>query len=212
MVNNTNSKVFHFYPKYITLTVSLIFGMASLSSFAQKIPENSQVIEIVIIEGQREKADGLHLKQTTTTGSRLGLTPMQTPANIEIISGQTIQERGDLTVHDAVVRASGITSNPTPGNGSTSLVSRGFAGHSSVMQLVDGTRLFIVAGTTTYPFDTWSIDHIEVLHGAASVLFGEGAIGGVVNVVPKKPEQKPIKNEARLTVGVDDNYRAAFSS
>ena len=42
-------------------------------------------------------------------------------------------------------------------------------------------------GTVTFPFDTWSAERIEVLRGPASVLYGEGAIGGVINVVPKKP-------------------------
>ncbi len=206
MLHNPH-RVFSFPPKYIAVSVSFIIATFPLPTLAQKI----QATETVVIEGQKDKADGLHLKQSATTGSRLGLTPMQTPANIEVISGQTIQNRGDLTVREAVIRATGITSNAAPGNGSTSLASRGFAGHASVMQLFDGTRLFVVAGTTTYPFDTWSIDRIEVLHGAASVLYGEGAIGGVVNVVPKKPEQKSIENEARLTVGINDTYRAAFA-
>ena len=55
------------------------------------------------------------------------------------------------------------------------------------MQLYDGTRLFLGTGTVTFPFDTWSAERIEVLRGPASVMYGEGAIGGVVNVVPKKP-------------------------
>jgi outer membrane receptor protein involved in Fe transport len=55
------------------------------------------------------------------------------------------------------------------------------------MQLYDGTRLYVGAGTVTFPFDVWSAERIEVLRGPTSVLYGEGAIGGVVNFVPKKP-------------------------
>jgi iron complex outermembrane receptor protein len=131
---------------------------------------------------------GLQLTQPSAAGSRLNLTPMQTPASVEIISGETIREHGEHRIADAVTQNStGITAAPAPGNGGVSFTSRGFSGVGSVMTLFDGTRLYVSSGTVTFPFDTWSTDHIEVLRGPASVLYGEGAIGGVINVVPKKP-------------------------
>jgi iron complex outermembrane receptor protein len=39
----------------------------------------------------------------------------------------------------------------------------------------------------TFPFDTWSAQRIEVLRGPASVMYGEGAIGGAINVISKMP-------------------------
>jgi iron complex outermembrane receptor protein len=80
------------------------------------------------------------------------------------------------------------------------------------MQLYDGTRLYVAAGTITFPFDTWSVERIEVLRGPASVMFGEGAIGGVVNVIPKKPVRGPIENELQLTGGTEKTARVAFDS
>jgi iron complex outermembrane receptor protein len=112
----------------------------------------------------------------------------------------------------AATRATGITGSPGPGNGGTAMAARGFSGHGSVMQLFDGTRLYAGAGTVTFPFDTWSVDRIEVLRGAASVMFGEGAIGGAINVVPKKPTRGPIENEALVTVGSDATRQVAFGS
>ena len=55
-----------------------------------------------------------------------------------------------------------------PGNGGTSLVARGFAGHNSVAQMVDGTRLVVASGTITYPFSAWPMESVEVLRGPAS--------------------------------------------
>jgi iron complex outermembrane receptor protein len=46
-------------------------------------------------------------------------------------------------------------------------------------------RLYVAAGTNTFPFDPWTVDRIEALHGPASTQFGEGAIGGAINIVPK---------------------------
>ena len=152
------------------------------------------------------------LDEPSSTGSRLGLTPLQTPASIEVLRGETVRERGDQSVVAAVSRATGITMSPAPGNGGSSLGARGFVGHNSVMQLYDGTRFYVGAGTVTFPFDTWMAERIEVLRGAASVLYGEGAIGAAVNVVPRRPTRGPITNEARIALGSDKTGHLAFGS
>ena len=150
---------------------------------------------------------GLNLDVPSQTGSRLGLTPLETPASIEIIPGVTIQERGQTSVVDAVTQnATGFTSTASPGNGWTQLSARGFGGNNSVMQLFDGTRLYVGSGTVTFPFDTWSAERIEVLHGPASVLYGEGAIGGVINIVPKKPTDY-FTAEGEVAYGTDNTKR-----
>lgn len=183
------------------------------SERAQSQPSRSDstVLPPVVISSASQPP-GLALSEPTSTGSRLGLTPRETPASVEVLSGDTIRERGDLSVREAVTRATGITANGAPGNGGTALAARGFAGQGSVMQLYDGTRLYVASGTVTFPFDTWSVDRIEVLRGAASVMVGEGAIGGVVNVIPKKPMRAPIANELQLTGGTQKTARAAFDS
>ncbi|QOT80870.1 TonB-dependent receptor [Cupriavidus basilensis] len=178
---------------------------------SQRSRGDSTVLPPVVVSSASQPP-GLALSEPTSTGSRLGLTPLETPASVEVLSGDTIRERGDLSVREAVTRATGITSNGAPGNGGTALAARGFAGQGSVMQLYDGTRLYVASGTVTFPFDTWSVDRIEVLRGAASVMVGEGAIGGVVNVIPKKPMPAPIANELQLTGGTQKTARAAFDS
>ncbi|GJD50178.1 Metal-pseudopaline receptor CntO [Methylobacterium crusticola] len=162
--------------------------------------------------GREGPPPGLALTTPARSGSRLGLTPMEIPASIDIISGETIRERGQNTVEEAVTQnATGITSIAAPGNGNLAFTSRGFAGSGSVQQLYDGTRLYVGAGTVTFPFDTWSAERIEVLRGPASVLYGEGAIGGIINVVPKKPVFTAL-NEARAALGSDGVARLALDS
>ncbi|WP_437882254.1 TonB-dependent receptor [Pseudomonas sp. LRF_L74] len=145
-------------------------------------------------------------------GSRLDLTPLQTPASTSSLAREQIDERNNLTVQDAVTRSPGITFVGSPGNGGTALSARGFTGHSSIMQLYDGTRLYVGNGTVTFPVDTWSVERIDVLRGPASVLYGEGATGAVVNVVPKKPFEGEIRNHLRLGYGSDDRQQAALDS
>ena len=57
----------------------------------------------------------LNLGGETSTGSRLGLTRLQTPASVEVITAQTIAERGQHNVIDAVTQnATGFTASPRP--------------------------------------------------------------------------------------------------
>lgn len=160
----------------------------------------------------RAAPNGLNLRTPDRTASRLGLTPLETPASIDIVSGETARLRGQDTIADAVTQdATGITTIASPGNGNGAFTSRGFAGPNSIQQLYDGTRFYVGAGTVTFPFDTWNVERIEVLRGPSSVLYGDGAIGGIVNVVPKKPTFVPL-NTARAVVGSDGIARLALDS
>jgi iron complex outermembrane receptor protein len=193
----------------LSLGLGLAFGpTVALAQSTGTTNDNS--LAPVQVEASRHTP--LAIDEPSHTGSRLGLTPLETPASIEVLTGDTIRARGDVSVVEAATRATGITGSPGPGNGGTAMAARGFSGHGSVMQLFDGTRLYAGAGTVTFPFDTWSVDRIEVLRGAASVMFGEGAIGGAINVVPKKPTRGPIENEALVTVGSDATRQVAFGS
>lgn len=159
-----------------------------------------------------ETGPGLNLHTPAQTGSRLGLSPLETPASVEVIPGNTIRDRGQTNINDAVTQnVAGFTSTAAPGNGGTGLAARGFAGHGSVMQLYDGTRLYVGSGTVTFPFDTWSAERIEVLRGPASVLYGEGAVGGVINVVPKKPTDY-VTHEGEVAFGTDNTQRFGVGS
>lgn len=164
-----------------------------------------------VVVNDKSNVDTAPLTTPTRTGSRLGLSSLDTPASVETVTARQIAERGDQSVSDAVTRATGFVSDASPGNGGTALSVRGFSGQESVMTLYDGTRLYPGAGTMTYPFDTWSVDRIEVLRGPASVLYGEGAIGGVVNVVPKQP-QREYATSLQLGIGTEGQKRVAFDT
>ncbi|MFC3340380.1 TonB-dependent receptor [Paracandidimonas soli] len=184
--------------------VPLSASLIAAPVFAQQ--ETATLAPITITGGQSAT-----LATPASTGSSLGLTPMQTPASVEAINRDQLEERGDSRVIDAVTRTAGISASPHPGNGLSELSARGFSGGSSVMWLYDGTRQYGGTGIT-FPFDTWSVERIEVLRGPASVIHGDGAIGGAVNVIPKKPAQDPIQNELQATIGTDDTQRLGLGS
>ena len=151
------------------------------------------------------------LSAIASTGSALGLGVLETPASLTVISRAELEQRGDANLTDAITRAGAISALPHPGNGLSALSSRGFTDSASVMRLYDGLRQYGGVGVT-FPFDTWSIERIEVLRGPASVIHGDGAIGGVVNIVPKKPSRGAVENEISMTVGSEDTARFGFGS
>ncbi len=161
--------------------------------------------EAIIVIGKYETS----LTTDASTGSRLGLTPLETPATVNVLDGDALRARGDFSVMDAVTRAPGVTNAGNPGNGGTALAMRGFDGQGSVLQLVDGLRLFPVAGTITFPSDPWNIERIEILSGPASVLYGQGALGGAVNVVTKQPNSQRFELQGEAGYGSQNSWHVA---
>lgn len=178
-------------------------GLAAFSSAAQA--EQAGPPDTILVTGLRAEAS----LDRKSSGSRLGLTLFETPASIEVLDGDIIRARGDISIQEAVSRATGITFQGSPGNGNTAMASRGFSGQGSVQLLVDGTRLFVASGTLTFPVDPWTVERIDVLRGPSSVISGEGAVGGAVNVIMKKPVSDHAIMQARVAYGSDNAVQVA---
>jgi iron complex outermembrane receptor protein len=159
----------------------------------------------ILVVGQHD----IDLNTPDTTGSRLGLTPLETLATVSVLDGATIRARGDMSIADAESRAPGFTSVGSIGNGNTALAARGFTGQGSILQLIDGVRLFPVAGTVTFPNDPWMVERIDILSGPASVLYGQGALGGAVNVIMRKPNTSRTEAEGEIGYGSQNMFHVA---
>lgn len=128
---------------------------------------------------------GWRLRQLDTdvpTGSRLGLSIRETPATVDQISADEILTRGFRTVEEATVSMPGLISGGTPGNPSLFSM-RGFTGEQITI-LHNGLYLG-PANMVNRPGNTFNIETIDILKGPASVLYGQGAVGGAVNIVNK---------------------------
>lgn len=134
-----------------------------------------------------EKATPLQLGSTTVSASALNssINEMTTPA--EVLQGDELVKRRDSTL--------GETLNGLPGVHSSSF---GAGASRPVIRGLDGARVKVLSdGVDLGDASTISPDHavtseplfaerIEVLKGPATLLYGGGAIGGVVNVLDKK--------------------------
>jgi len=183
--------------------IALAVAATGQASWAQQ-PLPEPVLPAVTIHGGQDR-DSLQLESSSSSASRLGLTLRETPASVEIISQDLMQERGARTLSDALRNASGMAGGGPPSS-PTTLSMRGF---TNVLYLYDGVRMS-GAGVTNRVQDTWNYERIEVLKGPASVLQGDSAIGGIVNFQTKRPDRSNPGREALLSYGSYGSTRAAF--
>lgn len=188
-------------PCFILGVMPLLVSTLPLCAMAEDIEE------VVVIGGG---VGSMRLDASNQAGSRLGLTALQTPASVDMVTSEEIATKGDYDALLAVTRTTGLSISANPGNGGTSMSARGFDGHGSITQTYDGTRLYVTAGTVTFPADTWTLDRVEVLRGAGSVINGFGAIGATINYVPKTPKPGTSSFEALAAVGSFDLQRIAL--
>ncbi|MFN5348551.1 MAG: TonB-dependent receptor [Polaromonas sp.] len=171
--------------------------MLSLQTFAQ----TGTLPTVEVSAPTLTPNSSLGLDVPSSTGSRLGLTLRETPASVSSISSADLEDRNITRLQDAVKLSPGFTDSASPGNGGTGLSARGFSGHNSVSQMIDGTRLVVASGTQTFPVSTWPYESIEVLRGPASVLFGEGNIGAAVNYITKQPLRDRYEHAGFFSIG-----------
>ncbi|WP_437880172.1 TonB-dependent receptor [Pseudomonas sp. LRF_L74] len=152
-------------------------------------------------------ADPLHLDQPNATGSRLGLSARETPATVEVKTQADMQRKGLRTTKEAFADINGATVGNVPGNPAV-LSMRGFTGNA-VNVLQDGVR--VASSTfTTRDVDTWNYERIEVLKGPSSVLYGEGALGGAVNMITRKASLDGQQLDGMLSYGSFATRRSAI--
>lgn len=110
-----------------------------------------------------------------------------------VITSEDIAQSGQTSLVDLLQRQRGIEIARNGGPGTTSSVFiRGAANNQSIV-LIDGVRV----GSSTSGGATWEsiplsqIDHVEIVYGPLSSLYGADAMGGVVQIFTRKGEGAP---------------------
>lgn len=176
--------------------------LLALPSLAHSQERSLKEVEI---RGTRA-TERIELDQPSAVGSRIGLTPRETPASVEILDQETIQRLGARTLTEAMALAAGVTTG-VPGGAPGVVSMRGFTGNA-ITYLFDGTRIQ-GASMTARPMDSWNFERVEILRGPASVLYGEGALVGAMNFVPRRPNREVATAEALVSYGSFDTLRTA---
>ncbi|MGV6852512.1 MAG: TonB-dependent receptor plug domain-containing protein [bacterium] len=131
-----------------------------------------------------------HMEEIQVTASRHAQTTGDVSASVSLVNDELLKEPGNLTVIDALRGQPGIfVQQTTPGQGVP--IIRGLKG-SEILHLVDGVRInnaFFRNAPNQYValIDPRMLGRIEVLRGAGSSFYGSDAMGGVVNMLTRKP-------------------------
>ncbi|MEH6499074.1 MAG: TonB-dependent receptor [Pseudoalteromonas distincta] len=129
----------------------------------------------------------LALDEVTVTASALNTRPTEMTTPVEVLRGDALTQRTEATLGDTLNGLPGVhASGFGPGVGRP--VIRGLEG-ARVRVLSDGVD--VMDASTISPdhaitTDTLLVEQIEVLKGPATLLYGGGAIGGVVNLIDRK--------------------------
>jgi iron complex outermembrane receptor protein len=150
------------------------------------------------------------LESIVVTATRSETKIKEVPANISIISKEQIEEKGARTLSDVFRDEQGVYVRSLLGNPKFSAVDiRGYGETASQnsLFLIDGRRVndIDISYVDLMQVPVEMIERIEIYRGPASVLYGDNAIGGVVNILLKKGEGRP-SITAGLNTGSYDLY------
>lgn len=125
-------------------------------------------------------------------GLRLPSPATETGSSVSVITAEDIDIRGYQFALDALASAPGVTVNQNGAFGGLATVRIRGAASDQTLVLLDGVPLgdptSVGGGYDFSVLDVADIERIEILKGPQSTLWGSDAIGGVVNIITKRPE------------------------
>ena len=140
-----------------------------------------------------EELQEYSLDQMVVTATRTEKRDVEVPATTNVITEQEIKNRGYVSVFDALEQTVGIQSYSYTGgegdNGSSTgrTYIRGL--DKGTLVLLNGAPINLNNYNSTAGIPISAVEKIEVVKGSNSVLYGSEAMGGVINIITKKPEK-----------------------
>ncbi|WP_181880889.1 TonB-dependent receptor [Crenobacter cavernae] len=143
--------------------------------------EEAELPEIQVV-GQ---AAGSYKAPVSRAATRIPMELKDVPQTVNVVNQALIRDQNATSFQDALANVVGI--GQSVGDGQRDQITiRGFSAITD--QFVDGVR-----DDSLYFRDLSNVEHIEVLKGPASVLYGRGSAGGLINRVTKKPTLDPVQ-------------------
>ncbi|MFJ2995194.1 TonB-dependent siderophore receptor [Pandoraea sp. NPDC087047] len=145
----------------------------------------------------------------STAGTKTDTSLMETPQAISVIGRDQLDARNVQTLNEALHYTAGVGTYYSNDTRNDAFTIRGF---SADYLYLDGTRLTAVAGRglDQWRVDPYQLERIEVVKGPASVTYGQGEPGGIVNMVSKLPTDTArgqvdlfAGNNKQLGIGID---------
>jgi catecholate siderophore receptor len=177
------------------------FGLFSATALAQTPPAApaETTLPAISVKAQAE-TDANSVRATTSTIGKGNQDLRDIPQSVTVLTQKLLEDRRVDTLKEALHQTAGVSFLAAEG-GEEDVRLRGFSLAASGDIYVDSLR-----DPAFYERDTFSYERIELLRGSASMLFGRGSTGGVVNQVHKQALLADV-SEVSFTAGSGDYFR-----
>lgn len=161
-------------------------GLAEQEITVQVPQPDSLAFEVLLEEGEE------HEEEVVVRATRISRTIANIPTRVEVISGEELTEKGNMKPGDIRMMLNESTGIQTQQTSATSFNAgiriQGLEGRYTQI-LRDGYPLYsgFSGGLSILQIAPLDLQQVEVIKGAASTLYGGGAIAGLVNLVSKTP-------------------------
>ncbi|MEL7022596.1 MAG: TonB-dependent receptor [Pseudomonadota bacterium] len=166
------------------------------------------------VMAQNASSEKDEIDNIIVSATRLGQTSTETGSSISVITADDIEALGVIYALDAVAQAPGVTINQNGAFGGQASVRIRGAASEQTLVLIDGVPVNDPStpggGFNFARLDTENIERIEVLKGPQSTLWGTDAIGGVLSVTTKTPEES-LGGEVFAEAGSFNTFRGGAS-
>jgi outer membrane receptor protein involved in Fe transport len=155
--------------------------------------------ETISVEQKKEELKDtprFEMEEVVVTASRQEQAVRDTARNVTVITGEDIAQATSNFVPELLSREANVTLRSLFGsdkNAGVDVRGMGETSSSNVLVLVDGFRLNPpdLSGPDFSVIPIGEIERIEIVRGANSVLYGDGAVGGVINIITKRGGTEP---------------------
>lgn len=148
-----------------------------------------------------------------TTGENFSSSIKNTAKNVTVVTNEEIEQKGAQTVAEALKGVPGLSIGNMDGSEPTfDLRGTGATADDNVIVLLNGIPLNgIGGGYNTSQIPISQVERIEVIPSGGAVMYGDGAIGGVINIITKVPEDKANYGSVGLEMGSWETVRSSFN-
>ncbi|MFT3991133.1 MAG: TonB-dependent siderophore receptor [Luteolibacter sp.] len=174
----------------------LPFTLSSAFGQTESTTENTQ-LDQVVVTAQAEKKTGYVSPETTTGALKSDVPLLETAQSISVVTQDLIEDQGAKKLEDVLRNVAGVSTGGYY-DGWDYYRIRGF--DSSFETFWDGLH-----GDYGTNVELYGLERVEVIKGPASSLYGQAPLGGIVNIVSKRPQHEA-GGEISATVGSWNHY------
>ncbi len=141
-----------------------------------------------------QQSSTLEVEEVVVSGTRSPQSTVTVPASITVITREEIEGSGATHVIEVLRGQGTVQVFDSFGDGSRAQVGmRGFGetANANTLVLVDGRRLnnADIGPPDLNSVSLKDVERIEIIQGSAGSLYGDQAVGGVINIITRKPQK-----------------------